>query len=307
MNSQPLSSLSLASVAPVILVLVWSTGWISAKYADPFSGPLTFLFFRFLFSIAVFVGLALVLKRSWPRCPVTITHALLSGALLHTLYLGGIWWAIEQGVPASVSGLLAALQPLMTAMIAYWIVGERLTSRQKLGLLIGFGGLLVALTPKLATLQGQALAAAILPLAINALAMASVTIGTVYQKRSLQKVDLVTVASLQYIGAAVFMVPAILLVEPEMYLEWNVQTSLVMIWSVLGLSLGAVLLLLYLIGRGEVSRAASLIYLIPPTVGFQAWLLFDEEITLPLLIGTAIVVTGVWMVNQKKAQQTSVE
>lgn len=291
--------LSLIALAPVAFVLLWSTGWIVAKFSDPHSGPLTFLFIRFCLSVVVFAVLSLALSSRWPRDPLVWMHAFLSGLFLHAVYLGGIWWAIEQGVPTSVSGVLAALQPLLTALLAWRFIGEDLTRQQKAGLALGFLGLLVVIGPDLVQLSGPALVAALIPLTMNAISMASVTIGTIYQKRALQGVDLVPIATLQYVGAAVFIVPAMLIVEPEMHMDWNLQSIGAMAWSVFGLSMGAILLLLMLIGRGQVSRAASLIYLIPPTVALEAWLFFGEDLSLPLLVGTAIVVTGVWLVNRK--------
>lgn len=287
--------------APVLFVLLWSTGWIVAKYSDPHSGPLTFLTIRFIVSSLLFIGIAIAMKSKWPVTRAGWLHALFSGLFLHAIYLGGIWWAIERGVPASVSGLLASLQPLMTAMIAYFVVAETLSGRQRLGLLLGFGGLMIAIIPGLLALEPDALRAASWPLAVNAISMLSVTIGTIYQKRFLQEGDLIPLATLQYVGAAFFVGIAMMVVEPTMPFTVNAQTVGAMVWSVFGLSLGAIMLLLLLIRRGQVSGAASLIFLIPPTVAFEAWLLFDEPLTLPLIFGTVVVAIGVWMVNAKRA------
>ena len=291
--------LRLETIAPAVFVLLWSTGWIVARYSAPWSDPLTFLALRFLGAIAVFALIAIAMRSNWPKTASGIGHALLSGVLLHTLYLGGVWWAIDKGVPTAVSGLLASLQPLMTAMIAYFAVRERLTGTQKTGLALGFIGLLVAIMPKLTGLSATDLSAALVPLLVNVVAMLSVTIGTIYQKRYLQEGDLIPVATLQYVGAFVAMVPLVVIAEPQMHFDLNRHTIGAMLWSVLGLSLVSILLLLALIRRGQVSRAASLIYLVPPAVAIQAALFFDEPLTLPLVIGTAIVVAGVAMVNRK--------
>ncbi|MEN0000686.1 MAG: DMT family transporter, partial [Pseudomonadota bacterium] len=283
-----------------VFVLLWSTGWLVATYSNPYADPLTFLLLRFVLSIAVFGAITFMLGVRWEMPRSVAVHAVLSGLFLHTLYLGGVWWAIDRGVPTSMSGLLAALQPLLTALLAYWTLGERLTGRQRLGLGLGFVGLLLAITPQLLDLRGQQLAAALLPLSVNALAMLAVTIGTVYQKRVFHGANLFQVATLQFVGAALFMVPAVLLLEPQMRLEFAPETVIAMLWSVFGLSLGAVSLLLLLINRGQVSRAASLIYLIPPTVAIEAWLLFGEQLTGFFIAGTIVVVFGVWLVNKAK-------
>jgi len=222
----------------------------------------------------------------------------LSGVFLHGIYLGGVWWAISQGVPSSVSGLIAALQPLLTALAAPLIVGERLTAPQKLGVILGFAGLSVAILPRLMALDPSTLQIALLPLLVNVFAMASVTAGTIYQKRYLQQGDLRAIAALQYVGGFLVVLPVALLIEP-MRVEWNIEFALAMAWSVLGLSLVSIMLLLYLIRRGQVSRAASLTYLVPPAVAIESWFLFGEALTIPMIVGTVIVVCGVWLTNRK--------
>lgn len=299
------NGIKLETVAPALFVLLWSTGWIVAKYANDHAGPLTFLAWRFALAALLFAIIAVVISAKWPATRAGWLHAIISGVFLHTLYLGGVWWAINQGVPASISGLLAALQPLMTAMIAFWIVKERLTVRQRAGIIVGLIGLLIAIGPRLMSLDADTLVTASIPLIVNVIAMASVTFGTIYQKRFLQEGDLIPVATLQYVGAFVFIVPITVILEPSLAFDINIHSVGAMIWSVFGLSLGAILLLLYLIRRGQVSRAASLIYLVPPAVGIEAWILFGETPTLPFIIGTLIVVAGVWLVNHKRPIQKS--
>lgn len=294
------NGLKLETIAPALFVLLWSTGWIVAKYITPHADPLTFLALRFALAAGVFVAIAFALSAKWPKTRTGWFHAVFSGLFLHAIYLGGIWWAIQKGVPSSVSGLLAALQPLMTAMVAYWAVQERLTVSQRLGIVLGFSGLVIAIGPGLLALDTAELGAATFPLAVNVISMAAVTAGTIYQKRFLQEGDLIPVATLQYVGAFLFILPAAIVLEPAMRIDWNVESVLAMAWSVFGLSLGAILLLLYLIRRGQVSRAASLIYLVPPAVGIEAWLIFGEQLTIPLVVGTIVVVAGVWLVNRKQ-------
>lgn len=299
------NGIKLETVAPALFVLLWSTGWIVAKYANDYAGPLTFLTWRFAIAALAFAIIAVIMSAKWPTTRAGWLHAIISGLFLHTIYLGGVWWAIKQGVPASISGLLAALQPLMTAMIAFWIIKERLTMRQRMGIAVGLCGLLIAIGPRILSLDTDALLTASLPLIINVIAMASVTFGTIYQKRFLQEGDLIPVATLQYVGAFIFIAPAAMILEPSLAFDLNIHSILAMIWSVFGLSLGAILLLLYLIRRGQVSRAASLIYLVPPAVGIEAWILFGETPTIPFIIGTLIVVAGVWLVNHKRPVQKS--
>jgi drug/metabolite transporter (DMT)-like permease len=290
--------MTLDRIAPALFVLLWSTGWIVAKYASPHADPLSFLSLRFALATMLFAAITVLSRAAWPSTRSGWGHAVMSGVFLHGLYLGGVWWAIAQGVPSSVSGLIAALQPLLTAIVAPFIVGERLTGPQKLGVVMGFAGLAVAILPRLLALDIAMLQIALVPLLVNVAAMASVTAGTIYQKRYLQEGDLRAIATLQYVGGFLVVAPLALLIEP-LRIAWNLEFFLAMAWSVLGLSLVSIMLLLYLIRRGQVSRAASLTYLVPPAVAVESWLLFGEELTLPMILGTLIVVVGVWLTNRK--------
>ncbi|MAY61578.1 MAG: EamA family transporter [Rhizobiales bacterium] len=288
----------LERLAPGLFVLLWSTGWIVAKYAAPHADPLTFLDIRYA-TAAVVLSLFIAFSgASLPRTAAGWTHAIISGVFLHGIYLGGVWWAISEGLPSSVSGLIAALQPLLTAAIAPFAVGERLRPSQFLGIGLGFAGLAIAIVPGLATLDPEQLRGEILPLCINVVSMVSVVIGTLYQKRFLQQGDLRSIAMLQYVGALLFTLPLTLLVE-EMRVDFTLEFVIALAWSVFGLSIVSIALLLYLIRRGQVSRAASLIYLVPPAVAIQSWLYFDEPLTLPMAIGTVVVVTGVWLTSRR--------
>ncbi|MCY6382059.1 DMT family transporter [Hoeflea prorocentri] len=287
----------LARLAPALFVLLWSTGWISARYAAPYADPLTFLSIRYIAAAAALLTLCLAMRANWPASPAAWGHAMVSGVLLHGIYLGGVWWAIANGVPASLSGLIAALQPLLTALSAPFIVGERLTRGQWLGIVLGLAGLLIAIVPRIVMLETSQIVTALIPLAVNIVGMFGVTAGTIYQKRFLQSADLRSTVTLQYVGALAFTLPLALLLE-DMRMVWNVETTLTMLWSVFGLSIGAVALLLYLIRRGQVSRAASLIYLVPPAVAIEAFLLFGERLSGPMIAGTIIVVAGVYLTNR---------
>ena len=195
------------------------------------------------------------------------------------------------------------MQPLLTAMVAPFFITERLTMLQKAGLAIGFAGILIAISPQILDLFEVGLSGLGFPVIINMNSMGSVTNGTLYQKRYLQEGDLLSIASLQFVGALIVTIPLALLLE-DLRFDWTQEAVLAMAWSVFGLSMGAVALLLRLIRRGQVSRAASLIYLMPPVVAIEAVILFGEPLTWPMIIGTVIVVTGVYMVNRKARAET---
>ncbi len=284
--------------APVFFVLIWSTGWITARAAAPLADPLTFLAARYALAALALFFIMLAFKVKLPADRRLWAHGLASGVLLHAIYLGGVWYVIDEGLATPLSGLIAALQPLLTAVLAVTLLAEHLTKKQWLGLALGFVGLVIALLPRLFALEGEAFAAASWLILINVVAMVSVTLGTLYQKRFLQGGDLRAITLLQYVGATLATLPFALLME-EMHITINAQSLLIMAWSVFGLSLAAIGLLLLLIRHGAVSRAATLIYLIPPLVAIEAWLLFGEELAPIAILGMAITVFGVYLVNKK--------
>ena len=287
-------------LTPVVFVLLWSSGWIVAKYAAFHSDTLFFLVLRFGLSAIAFALFCLISGAVWPRQPRVILHALVSGVLLHGLYLGPLWWAIEQGVPAGLSGIIAGLQPLLTAIAAALLLGEWLSRTQKIGLALGFAGIAIAISPKLASFSLDMIEVQAVPLIVNLLGMVAATAGTLYQKRFLQQGDIRAIATLQYVGAVVVLVPASLVFGSWHY-DGSWQAHLALGWSVFGLSMGAIGLLLRLIRQGQVSRAASLIYLMPPLVALEASVLFDEPLTPAIVTGALVVLAGVYLTNRKPA------
>jgi drug/metabolite transporter (DMT)-like permease len=200
------------------------------------------------------------------------------------------------GVPASVSALIAAVQPIATALLAPALLGERGSWRRSLGVALGLVGLLLVLWPKLAAVNVGA--GAVAAIGVNILAMLGATAGFFYQKRFLPVGDLRAMAGLQYVGAFAVMLPAAFLLEP-MHIVWNATMFGVLAWSVLALSIGAIWLLLLLIRHGEVSRASALIYLVPPTAAAQAWLLFGETLSLGQIAGMALTAAGVAIASRR--------
>lgn len=282
----------LVRLAPILFPLIWSTGWIVARYTVDFADPLAFLCVRYICAGLALGGFALFARAQWPRSIMEATHAIVSGVLLHAIYLGGVWWAIEHGVPASISALLAALQPIMTAFLAPALVGERIGLARWGGVVIGFVGICLVLAPKLVGLDPAQLHAALVPIGVNFVAMVGVTAGTFYQKRFIHTGDLRTVAALQYVGALAAGIPMVWL-GGAFRIAWTPTAFVVLAWSVLALSIGAIALLLLLIRRGEVSRSAQLIFLVPPLSALQAHFLFGENLTIIQIVGMALTACGV--------------
>lgn len=274
------------AIAPAAFVLMWSTGFIAAKFGAPVAGPFSLLALRFVFVVPVLAALALVLRRSLPDRRSAL-HAMVAGALIHGLYLGGIFYAVKHGLPAGLSGLVVGLQPALTAIFARSLLGERLTGGHFAGLALGLVGVGMVLAPKLSGLD--AVAPGVMAIAIAA--VGAISLGTVYQKRFAASADLVVGTALQFVGASVVAVPLAVIEGFHYVPSW--QLAGVVAWLVLVLSIGAVVLLLTMMKHGAVSKVASLFYLVPPTTALMAWLAFGETMTALQLVGVAVVIASV--------------
>ncbi len=288
------ASLGLAAM-PGIFVLLWSTGFIGAKFGLPYAEPFTFLFIRFVLTLMLLIPLTWLMRISWPSSPRLWKHIAVSGLLVHGTYLGGVFYGIYLGMPAGLTALLVGLQPLLTAACAGPLLGERLTKQQWLGLLLGLIGISLVLGSKLelgSTLFSGFGAGALISVMA---ALAGISLGTLYQKRYCTSMPLLSGAVIQYIAAGVLLGFGALLFESR-EVEWSMTFILTLGWLVLILSIAAILLLMALIKKGEASRVASLFYLVPPVTALQAWWLFDERLPLLGLAGMVITIAGVVMV-----------
>jgi drug/metabolite transporter (DMT)-like permease len=283
---------------PLTFALLWSSGFIVGKYAVADADPLTFLAARFAIAALLLAAVAAASRAPWPARGRETAHSMVAGMLLHGGYVGGVWWAINAGLPAGIAGLITAGQPLLTALLAAPLLGERLSIRQWVGILTGFAGIVLVLLPRVAGVDPALIATAIVPIAVNFGATVSVTLGTFYQKRFVPVSDLRTGTCLQYVGALAVVLPVAVLTEP---MRFDPTASLLwtLAFAVLVLSIAAVGLLLMMIRRGEVSRVAALIYLVPPLTALEAWILFGETLTLVQIAGMAVAALGVWLATQR--------
>ena len=286
------------TLIPAIFVVIWSTGWVVVLFVMPHADPLTFLSVRFSCAFVVVGLFALLSGAPIPRDIQFIWRAILSGVFIHGLYLSCVWWAIWQGVPSGISAIVSALQPLMTAVAAPYLLGERLSPIRICGIVLGFIGIVVALLPQLLSLTPGNVVGVAGPIVVNVLGMAALTGGTFYQKRALPTGDLRVIAALQFVGACLVTVPMALMIEP-MHIEWSLEPLLALLWNIFGISVGGIALLLFLIRRGEVSRAATLIYMVPATAAVEIFIMKGILLTPIQLTGMIITVTGVALASRK--------
>lgn len=291
------SSLYLRAV-PLLFTFLWSSGWIVAGYSARHADALTFLSVRFGCAAILVAGIAVAMGAPWPKGRRALVDCAIAGVLLHAAYLGGVWWAVRHGLPAGISGLIAGLQPILTALFAPLLVGERISGLRWAGIACGFVGIALVLQPQLARVETAALWAILLPLAVNVLGMVAVTFGSFYQKARIVSGDLRTVTAVQYAAAFLVTLPFAWALEP-MRIEWNLTMALVLAWSVLALSLGGIGLYLFMLRRGEVSRIATFLYLVPALVALEAWFLFGENLSSLQIAGMAVTILGVVLASRR--------
>jgi drug/metabolite transporter (DMT)-like permease len=280
---------------PAVFVLIWSTGFVVARFGLPYAPPLTFLVLRFAGVLAVLLPLVLVMKAPWPHG--RIMHIAVAGVLLQAGYLSGVWCAIKLGMPAGLSALIVGLQPVLTAFAAP-LVGERVSNRQWAGLAFGICGvgLVVANKISLIGLSWQSIALCVM-------ALMSITAGTLYQKRFCPGFDLRTGTIIQFSASLVVLLPLAMTIEgmtPALdAVQWTPRFVGALLWSVLALSIGAIFLLFALIRKSAATQVTSLLYLTPPTTAVMAWVMFREAFSIVGIAGMLLAVIGVALVTRK--------
>src|SRR5512140_1135385 len=284
---------ALVAAMPAVFVLIWSTGFIVARYGMPYAPPMKFLALRYVLSVACFAVWALAARAAWPADRRQYRHLAVVGVLMHAGYLGGVWAAVKLGMGAGLAALLVGLQPVLTAV---WISsrGGAVSRRQWTGLLLGLAGLALVVWQKLGVgeISGANFALALM-------ALLSITAGTLYQKRYLAPCDVRTANLVQLCAAFVVTLPLALLESESM--QWNSHLIGALGWSVLALTLGGSSLLYLLIQRGAATAVTSLLYLGPPCTALMAWLLFGEVIALSTIVGMGLAALGVSLVVRAQA------
>ena len=287
---------ALTRLTPLLFVLLWSTGFIGAKYGLPYAEPLTFLVARYVLVIGVMGLLALAMRAPWPASPREAIHIGVTGLLVQALYLGGVFMSIHRGLPAGISALVVGMQPLLTAALAGALLGERVSARQWAGLALGFGGVALVVGSKASVdgVDGDALVHMLVPALA---ALLGITAGTLYQKRFCPRFDLRTGSVVQFVPTLAL--TALVASQTEsLHIDWSGEFIFALLWLVLVLSLGAISLLNLLIRSGSAVNVASLFYLTPPTPALIAWAMFDETLSALAIAGMIIAVSGVWLARK---------
>lgn len=301
MTVQPMTALQTAAARPLwhflmppLFVLLWASGFVVTKLGIGFAEPFTFLLYRFVIVTLLLAAIAFATGAPWPRSWRLAGHIAVVGFFLQAVYLGGVYTAISLGIPAGISALVVGVQPIITAVAVGPLLGERVRTRQWLGLVLGFLGIGLVLWHKLSLDLGQ-----IEGVAWNVLGLIGITVATLYQKRYCAGMDWRSGGVIQYGAAAVVTYGMTLVMGETGVIAWSRDIVIAYAWLILVLSLGAVSLLGWLIRRGEASRVASMFYLVPPTAALGSWLLFGETLGPLALLGMAVTVVGVALVARR--------
>ena len=287
----PANETLLLRLAPMIFVFLWATGFPAAKFSTVDAEPFTFLAARFVIAAAVLlIYVSLVIRPKnidWRQ----VYYSAIIGVLIQGLYLGGVFFAVYKGMPAGISSLAVTLQPFMTAVLAIFVLNERLSIVRIICFLFALMGMYLVLFPELDIAKAIP-GVTTLTLAAVAISPIAISIGTVFQKRLVTSINLWVATTAQFVGAAIAMSLLSYLFESQR-LEWTLNTVLTMAWLVIVLSVGAVGLLMYLIRRGNSSSVASLFFLVPVVSLFMTWVLFGDTMNSVQIFGSVIVVLSV--------------
>ncbi|MEM6615143.1 MAG: DMT family transporter [Pseudomonadota bacterium] len=275
---------------PGLFVFLWSTGFIGATFADPYAEPLTTLTLRFMLAVLVFAAWVIAARAPWPNRRVAL-QCFAIGALLHGIYLGGVFVAIDMGLPSGPSAMIVSIQPILTALFAVPFASERLTITQWIGIIAGFFGVLLVLLPKLSGPDTWPL----IGILFNVGALIGITLASPWQKRIGASVDPRTGGVLQYLGGFAVVVPFALWFETNA-IQWTPEFVFAIFWMVFVLSLGAVSLLMHLIASGALVKTISTMYLVPAVTAIIAFFAFNETLSPVQIFGFVVSAAGVALV-----------
>lgn len=278
-----------------MFVLLWSTGFIGARYGLPYVEPLTFLAVRMAFVVLLMAAIAIVGRARFPGGH-EISHSLVAGSLVHGLYLGGVFTAISQGVPAGISALIPGLQPILTSTIANRFMGETVTRTQWLGLVLGLLGVVLVLHDRNLVLAGSTLG-----WTASFVSLFGITLGTLYQKRFCGGIDWRAGNLIQYTGAGLLFALGAFVFETRI-IHWSGELIFALAWLAIVLSIAAVGLMYWLIRRSAATGFASLFYLVPAVTALFAFVLFGERLDRISILGIVVCAGGVVLANRRPAE-----
>ena len=281
--------MKVARLAPYLFVLLWSTGFIGAKYGLPYADPFIFLSIRVLIAGIILFILAFAMRMPVAIGASGISRSAIIGFFLHACYLGGVFYALSVGLSAGVAAVITSLQPVLVSVLAVKFLGEKLRRVQIVGLFIGLTGVALVLGP---SFTAQIPVSGIVGITVSLIGS---TVATLLQKKFGSGIPLVSGTAYQYVASGAILA-SFAFATGEISIQWSHTFILAFIWLILVLSVGAVLLLLWLLNTSSAASVSSLLYLIPPATAIEAYFLFGEKLNTQGLFGIGITALGVYLV-----------
>lgn len=280
--------------APILFVLLWSTGFTGIRYGIPYAPPFTFIAIRMAIAAVLLAAIALLITKQIATQMHVIGKSALIGLAIHGAYLGGCFYGIKQGVPAGVTALICSLQPVLVSIISSSLFGEKLSVRKWMGLSLGLFGLILVIAPQLLKTAADSLP--ITGVVAVFIALMGGTIGTILQKKFGAEIEVLSGTAWQYGATFLLMAALALIFEGDQSVEWSISFVAALLWLIFALSIGAILILYYLLARSSAAAVSSLYYLVPAVTAVEAYFLFGETISLVTLVGALVTMIGVALV-----------
>jgi drug/metabolite transporter (DMT)-like permease len=288
-----------------LFVMLWSTGFIAAKYSMANADPFVFLCLRMtITAIILFVYLWLT-KAKLPQNLFEYRHDMVVGVLFHCCYLGFVFWPIKDGMPAGIVAIIIGIQPILTTALATLYIGESLNLRKAVGLLVGFIGVAVVMLGKYGLDLNANGGLEWFYFGLCMLSLAAISVGVFYQKKFCNQSQLLTATMMQYVAAAIATGAFAFIFGESWQVDWTPGFALALTWQVFGLSIGVVVLLMAIIRLGEAVRVSSMFYLVPPLVVVEVHFLFGETLGMLSIVGMLLCIVGVYYVNRPAKTATA--
>lgn len=277
-------------LSPWIFVALWSTGFVVARYSTDNADPLLFLAVRMVLAAGLLLIFATVTNA--PRMPrELVVPSALVGLFMHAVYLGGVFVAISRGLPSGLGALIAGIHPVVTSVAGRVLLGEKLRRSQWLGVVLGVVGVVVVVADKLRVGSNDVTTFALVAMVCSVIGMST---GTLIQRAKARSMPLVRGTAVQYLSSGIVLGIATAIFEDGRF-ELNLEMSLALAWSVLVLSLAAVLLMMLLISRHSAARVSSLFFLTPALSALEAAVLFSERLSGLAIVALIVALAGVWL------------
>ncbi len=281
-------------LAPLLFLLLWSGGYTFAKVGLKYAEPMTFLALRYACVLLIMWPLFLIVR---PRLPVRLiswVHLAVTGLLMQAIYFGMSYLAFADGLSAGGVALIVSLQPILVAIAAPMFVSELVSRYRWFGLVLGLVGaaLVIGSRQDISTASYAGVAFAVI-------ALIAMSAGSIYEKRFGVNQHPITATIVQF-SVGFFVILPIAMFRETLQVNFTPELIWSLAYLVIGNSIIAISLLLYLIRAGEVSRVSALLFLVPPVASMLAWFVLDEAMPPLAWVGMAVAGAGVLVASKPR-------